>query len=414
MTHFLVVDDDPESLGTLVEYLRAQGHQKITQCRDGAEAIRAIERDPTINFVISDWDMPLLNGHTLLQRVRSHPTRANLPFVIVTSPISQETEKIILAAESMVDAYLIKPFRSEAFRAKIEQVLENPVHGPQKQVLVVDDDPDARETVIEYLAQFGFKDIHGVENGRLAASYLAANASKVGLIVSDWEMPEVSGLELLQSCKGNPALAEIPFLMVTSQSSIERIKVMQAAKANVDQYLLKPFRADEIKKRIETLLEKSRSRGEVRRLVAEGIEHFEHNRHKRAQECLESALALDPEYDVALRALGDVLMKVKGVETALPFYRKAVELNPAHAKGYIRLAMAYEQIGWVDKAASTMELGVGQVSFNADLHFHLGRIYNKKGASDLARAEFEKALEIQLDHQEARLMLEMIQRSQKG
>ena len=78
----------------------------------------ALERDPSINFIISDWDMPLMNGLTLLQRIKSDPGKANLPFLIMTSPISQEAEKVMLAAENMVDGYLIKPFRSQALQRK--------------------------------------------------------------------------------------------------------------------------------------------------------------------------------------------------------------------------------------------------------------------------------------------------------
>src|SRR5437660_643554 len=114
--HFLVVDDDPASRSTIAEYLASMGYDKITQAKDGQEATKILEKDKSINFIISDWDMPLVDGYSLLQKVRAMASRAHTPFLIVTSPISQETEKIILAAESMVDAYLIKPFRSQVLR----------------------------------------------------------------------------------------------------------------------------------------------------------------------------------------------------------------------------------------------------------------------------------------------------------
>lgn len=406
--HFLVVDDDAESLATIVEYLKAMGHEKVTTARDGAEAIRIIEHDSSITFIISDWDMPLMNGLTLLQRVRSHPSRAHMPFLIATSPISHESEKVILAAESLVDAYVIKPFRSDVLKTKIEKVLETPVHGPQKQVVVVDDDNDARAMVVEYLTAMGFKDVVGFPDAKTALRHLQARFASVGLIVSDWEMPEMTGIDLLKVCKSSQALAEIPFLMITSQESLERVKVLQAARANVDQYLLKPFPSAELKKRVEHMLERARTRGEVRKLVAEGLAHLEHSRHARALENFEAALALDPAEDIALRGAGDALLKTKGVETALPYYKKAVEANPVNPVAYLRLAFAYEQIGWIDKAIALLQTATAQISFHPDLHFHLGRMFNKKGIVPLAKAEFEKTLELQLDHQEARLMLEMV------
>jgi two-component system, chemotaxis family, chemotaxis protein CheY len=280
--------------------------------------------------------------------------------------------------------------------------------------LVVDDDPDARVMVIEYLRQLGFRDVTGVEDGRVALEFLTERYAEVGLIVSDWEMPEISGLDLLRACKSNPTLREIPFLMITSQTSMERMKIMQAAQASVDQYLLKPFTGAELKKRVDRLLETSRTRREVVAFVSEAGDHLEHGRYKRAQDLFESALTLDPANDAALRGLGDTLTKVKGAESALPYYKRAVDSNPMNPKNHLRLSSAYEQVGLVDKAILLLESANLQISFSAELHFHLGRLYNRKGMGQKARAEFEKTLEIQLDHQEARLMLEMMGPDRRG
>lgn len=410
--HFLVVDDTQESRETVVEYLRTLGYEKISEATDGAEGLRILERDSSINFVISDWDMPTLNGLGLLQKVRSSPIRSNLPFLIMTSPVSAEAEKIMMAAENYVDAYVIKPFRSSILQEKIEKMLETSVHGPKKQAVLVDDDPDARAMIAEYLKHLGFKDVHEFEDGRTALERLQANSANIGLIVSDWEMPQMNGLEFLKACKSNQQLAEIPFLMVTSQSSMERMKVMQAAKENVDQYLLKPFTGTEMKKRIDSLLEKARSKKIIQSLMTEAAGHMEHGRFKTAQGAFEQILRLDPEDDGALRGMGDVSIKLSGVEASLPYYKRAVEANPLNVKGYVKLAAAYEHVALVDKAIALLQNGVKQVSFSADLHFHLGRLYNRKGMSLAARAEFEKTLAIQLDHQEARLMLEMLKRGE--
>ena len=370
--------------------------------------MRALDRDPSINFIISDWDMPLMNGLTFLQKIKSNPTRANLPFLIVTSPISEEAEKVMLAAENLVDGYLIKPFRSQALKDKIEKILEIAIRGPQKQVLVVDDDDDARAMVVEYLKQMGFKDVHALADGRSALEYLQADPGRVGLVVSDWEMPQINGLELLRMCKNHSQLEGIAFLMITSQSSIESMKVVQAARAEVDAYLLKPFSLVDIRKRIDGLIETARTRGEVQLILSDALEHLGRGFYVRAQRKFEQALKLDANNEVALRNLGELLMKTIGVEAALPFFKRAVEKSPYHLRGYLNLSGAYEYLGWVDKAIALLQTAVHQISFSAELHFHLGKLFNKKGMVDEAVAEFEKTLEIQLDHQEARLMIEMI------
>ena len=159
----------PDSLETLREYLSSLGFPKITTAKNGAEAVGILDQDNSITFVISDWDMPFMDGFTFLQRVRNHPKTAHIPFLIVTSPISHEAEKVILAAENLVSAYIIKPFRLNMFRDKINSILNLSVHGPQHQVIVVDDDQSARETVVEFLEKFGFKNVIGFSGRRLGA-----------------------------------------------------------------------------------------------------------------------------------------------------------------------------------------------------------------------------------------------------
>lgn len=257
--HFLLVDDDDDSRKIVAEYLQSLGYSKITLAKDGADALRKLEKDPSITFIISDWDMPLMDGLTFLQRVKFTPARANTPFLIITSPVSKEAEKVILAAESMVDGYLIKPFRSQLLKDKIDEVLSVAIRGPQKKVVVVDDDPDARETVVEYLKKMGFKDVVDFQEPKQAIELFTRAPNQIGMIISDWEMPEITGVELLAFARAHPILKSVPFLIVTSQSSIERMKVMQAAKQRVDEYLLKPFGVDEMRRRVEVLIERSRS-----------------------------------------------------------------------------------------------------------------------------------------------------------
>jgi two-component system, chemotaxis family, chemotaxis protein CheY len=404
--HFLVVDDDDSSRSTIVEYLRSMGHDRISQARDGGEALRMLERDSSITFIISDWEMPTMNGLALLQQVRSHSSRSNLPFLITTSPIAQESEKIILAAESYVDAYVIKPFRLDTLKEKIAKILEVAVHGPQKTVLVADDDEDARSTVIEYLKKLGYKEVQGFSSAKQALEDLKKNSSKYGLIVSDWEMPEMTGLEFLKNCRSDESLAKIPFLMVTSQSSMERMKIMQAAKERVDHYLLKPFRFDELKNRVEGILNRSQSSGQVEALLAQGNLELVSGKFQQAEKSFQRVLAVDSDNDVALRGLGDASITTRGIESAMGFYKRAVEINPMSAQGYIKLANAYEQVGLAEKAIALLQTANETVGFNAELHFALGKLYSKKGMVELARSEFEKTLQIQLDHSEAHVLLE--------
>jgi len=409
--HVLLVDDDEASRSTICEYLKSLGYEKVTQAKDGAEAALILDRDPTVGFVISDWEMPTMSGIALLQRVRASPTRSNIPFLIVTSPISAEAEKVMLAAESYVDSYIIKPFRSQVLEEKIDSILKKSAHGPQKRVVVVDDDSDSRSMIVDYLRALGFKDIAECTNGQQALSLLLNEPKEIGLIISDWEMPTMSGIELLRACKASPLLEDVPFLMVTSQGSMERLKIVLAARSQVDHYLLKPFQLVDLKGRIDALLNRARTRREVLTHLEAATNDFEHGRYESAQRRYDLILTLDAENDAALRGMGETLLKVKGVESALPFLKKAIEVNPFHVRGYLRLSQAYEQSGLPDRAIALLQSAIAQISFSSELHFHLGRLYNRKGQVSLAKVQFEKTLEIQLDHQEARLMIAMLKGS---
>ncbi len=408
LIHFLVVDDDSGSRKTIIDFLRTMGYQKITVAENGAEAIRILNNDKSIEFIISDWDMPLMNGLELLHKVRSDSSRCDIPFLMVTSPISQEKEKITLAAEKSVDGYLIKPFRFQHFKDKIDILTGKETASTEMQVVLAEDDPDARETVIDYLKHFGFKKIKAFENGRSALEYVKKNYETVGVIISDWEMPDINGSEFLRACKSTENLSLIPFVMITSQSSMEYMKVMQAAKAQVDQYLLKPFSPNDLKDRIQGLVEKFHAKKKIKALLEQAEYYNTYGQYNRSKQCYEEILKIDPTHVKSIRELGKVVAKTAGTESAIPFYKEAVNLNPYSAQNHILLASALSSSGKVDEAINALTSAIGVVSFNADLHFHLGRLYYKQKKILEARVELEKALEIEMNHREASILLEMM------
>ncbi len=116
----LVVDDDAMVRTIILEYLKVFGFKDVIECKDGSSALKKVrDRHTRIDLVISDWEMPRVNGITLLKAVRSEPVREKTKFIMVTSQISQERFKISRAKQSSVDGYIVKPFRGEVLREKI-------------------------------------------------------------------------------------------------------------------------------------------------------------------------------------------------------------------------------------------------------------------------------------------------------
>ncbi|MEQ8278939.1 MAG: response regulator [Deltaproteobacteria bacterium] len=106
-------------------------------------------------------------------------------------------------------------------------------------ILSVDDFSTMRRIVKNILRQLGYTNVDEAENGDAALQ--ALRAKKYDLVISDWNMPVKTGIELLKEVRADPDLSEMPFLMVTAEA--ERHQVVEAVEAGVNNYVLKPFTA---------------------------------------------------------------------------------------------------------------------------------------------------------------------------
>ncbi|MFC1862531.1 chemotaxis response regulator CheY [Thermodesulfobacteriota bacterium] len=114
-------------------------------------------------------------------------------------------------------------------------------------VLVVDDFATMRRIVKGVLKQLGYTNIIEAEDGSNAFKEL--KKEKVGLIVSDWNMPNMTGLELLKEVRNDSDLKDIPFLMVTAEGQKEN--VVEAVQAGVSNYIVKPFTPETFSAKLE-------------------------------------------------------------------------------------------------------------------------------------------------------------------
>ncbi len=120
----LVVDDDAMVRTIIVEYLISFGFKRIEEAKNGRHAMKMIQYENKFyDVVISDWEMPEVDGLVLLKAIRNSLTMGHAKFIMVTSQGSQERFKITRAAKSRVDAYMVKPFRGEVLKTKIYEVL---------------------------------------------------------------------------------------------------------------------------------------------------------------------------------------------------------------------------------------------------------------------------------------------------
>jgi two-component system chemotaxis response regulator CheY len=116
-------------------------------------------------------------------------------------------------------------------------------------VLVVDDFPTMRRLIRNILRQIGFTNISGAEDGRVALALLKNDAHD--FVITDWNMPNMSGLDLIKGIRGDDDLKDIPILMVTAEAGKENI--VEAAKAGVTNYIVKPFTVEAMQEKINKI-----------------------------------------------------------------------------------------------------------------------------------------------------------------
>ena len=120
-----------------------------------------------------------------------------------------------------------------------------------RKVMVVDDSSVMRQIIKNNLKQLGFElaNLLDAEDGEEALQKI--NQGDVDLVISDWNMPKMTGIDFLKAIRSDEALKELPFLMVTSEADKE--KIMEAVQAGVNQYIVKPFNANQLEEKIKEI-----------------------------------------------------------------------------------------------------------------------------------------------------------------
>lgn len=120
---------------------------------------------------------------------------------------------------------------------------------PNMKVLIVDDFATMRRILKNILKQVGLKNISEAENGKEALKEL--KKEKFDLVLCDWNMPEMPGIELLNQVRSDSDLKDIPFVMVTAEAKKENI--IEAVKAGVSSYIVKPFTAETVSEKLQKI-----------------------------------------------------------------------------------------------------------------------------------------------------------------
>ncbi len=118
----LAVDDSPTMRRIIVNTLKRAGYEDVTEASDGKDALAKMKVEQ-FNFVITDWNMPEMDGLTFVSQIRSLDEFKDLPILMVTT--RSVKDDIIEAMKAGVNNYIVKPFTPETLGEKIGQVLKS-------------------------------------------------------------------------------------------------------------------------------------------------------------------------------------------------------------------------------------------------------------------------------------------------
>lgn len=120
---------------------------------------------------------------------------------------------------------------------------------PNMKILVVDDMATMRRIVKNILKQLGFADVEEAENGQEALQKLRDGT--FGFVVSDWNMPVMTGIDMLRAIRADEKLKAIPVLMVTAEA--QQANLVEAIQAGVSNYIVKPFTAETMQEKLQKI-----------------------------------------------------------------------------------------------------------------------------------------------------------------
>jgi two-component system chemotaxis response regulator CheY len=118
---FLIVDDSQTMRRIVANSLKNLGYQDFVEACDGKDALIKLSADDSLNFVITDWNMPVLSGLELIKAIRSDEKMGKIPVLMVTT--RGVKDDIIEALKAKVNNYVVKPFTPAILREKIDQIV---------------------------------------------------------------------------------------------------------------------------------------------------------------------------------------------------------------------------------------------------------------------------------------------------
>ncbi len=247
----LVVDDDPDILEGLTALLETRPYRLAT-AKDGLECMERIQEAPP-DLLILDMMMPRMDGFAVIKELRSDPTYAGLPIIVLTTVVEDAAYRRYELETGLamdIQHYVEKPVRPEELLKLVSSIVDQPL------ILVAEDDPDILEAVITVLESQPYT-VVGARDGQQCLEL--ARKRTPDLLILDLLMPRMDGFAVMRELQSDPATADLPILVLTTvveDASRRRYELETGQDMKVLAYLQKPVAPEQMLQKVAQALEK--------------------------------------------------------------------------------------------------------------------------------------------------------------
>ena len=371
----LVVDDEPLVLDVLSRQLSVIGFPVVLKAENGEVAVDLLSTSP-VDLIICDWAMPKMNGMAVLKFIRSHPTLSRLPFIMYSGYVGEDI--IAEAAETEVDAYMLKPFGIDELREKIRKVLSARKLGA----------PFER-----HLASGGAF--------RQAMLYEKAIPELEKAIELRPKSPRASvELGLCHEAQGDSTKSRNLFGKAIKLAP----KYLKAHEAMAKQFF-KEGNTDEYLKCLENMSDINPRN--VDRNIVIGKTMAKCGRTEEAKKVLLETMEIaSKQHSDIAEKIGEVFLDIGAPQLAEDIFSKALAVNPKSILSFNRLGIIHRQQGNYQKAIDIYQKGLEMAPNNENMMHNLAIAYFESGEKAKAIDMLYRVLEINPDLKEAQKLLD--------
>jgi CheY-like chemotaxis protein/two-component sensor histidine kinase len=268
----ILIVDDSAMVRKLISHELSQGGYQIDEAETGIEAIVKCGRGTPPDLITMDIEMPGLSGIETSQKLRNKPYRClftnykdNLvPIIMVTSLDTSEIRQ--KGFKVGATDFITKPFAKHEILDTVNRILKPEKRLAGFKALVVDDSRVTRLIVSEKLRREGVEVLEA-ENGLQGFELLCNRIGAIDLVITDYLMPELNGLEFCTKIRSELGLKDLPVIFLTSLTDTD--EVIKIFKAGASDYLVKPFVGEELLARLRNQLYRVKSKNRLKDTINE-------------------------------------------------------------------------------------------------------------------------------------------------